>query len=70
MPNDSDWFWFVETSVPQTLTVHQNDTEEICVLYDAEGNIIQKFTNSTQVPLGFRLIKTQSSAQRNRQNKG
>ena len=55
MPSDSDWDWIVESSAPSTIVVHEEEIEEIAVLYDAEGNIIRRFTESRKQPMGFEL---------------
>lgn len=55
MPSDSDWDWIIEPSAPTTMTVYEEEIEEVAVLYDADGNIIRRFTNSTKQPMGFAL---------------
>lgn len=55
MPSDSDWDWIVESPTPSTIVVHEEEIEEIAVLYDAEGNIIRRFTESRKQPMGFEL---------------
>jgi hypothetical protein len=68
MPSDSDWDWFVEPISPSTITVHEEEVEEIAVLYGADGEIIRRYTNARKQPMGFALTPVKRKRRRHNGN--
>lgn len=67
MRGSDDEIWYVEPAQPQTITVYEEepDDEPDAVLYNAEGEIIRKYTRGPcKIPMGFAMTPVKGRRKR------